>query len=63
MQAHLLFADGAILVPPVAQDVRIGARVSAQTGLASLVEQIENDQSGDPHDDAKAPSDYAVHVS
>lgn len=61
--SYLLFTDGAVLVAAVGQDIRVGARVSSQAGLASLVQEVEDDQRCDPHDDAKAASDNAVDVA
>lgn len=59
----LLLTDSAVLVAAVAQDVLVGARVAAQAGLTGLVEQVENNQGGDPRDDTKTTGDDAVDIA
>lgn len=59
---YLLFADSAVLVPSIGQDIRVGARVPSQAGLTRLVQQVEHNQRCDPHDDSEASSDDAVDV-
>ncbi len=61
--AHLLFADGAVLVAAVAHDVLVGAGISAQTGLARAIEQGEGRNGGAPGQNAQAPGDDAIEVA
>lgn len=59
----LFFANSAVLEASIAEHICVCARVASQAGLASLVQEVEDDQSSDPHDDAKAPGHDAVDVS
>ena len=62
-ETNLLLADCAVLESSVAQYVLVGARVAAQAGFAGFVEQVEDDNGGDPENDAEASSDDAVGVT